>query len=71
MFLKKKLTREMVEEPNYLRELTELDDRFSLPKWAYLRSELSHYIVRRMQLEKLVVEHEGQYALDSYKHPND
>jgi hypothetical protein len=67
MFLHKKLTREPIEERNWLDELYWLDWRFNGPKWMYIRSELSHYVVKRMQLEKLIIEHEGQYVLDKYE----
>ena len=67
MFYQKKIDNSNLQEVNYLDELFLLDLRFDGPRWMYIRSELSYYIVKRIELEKVVVEEYGQYALDCYE----
>ena len=57
----------MMDEPNLLYEIAMLDDRFALPRWAYIRSELSHYLVERLRLQKAIEDEYGEYVWTRYE----
>lgn len=67
MFLTNQQISKGVPKEDYLNELYWLDWRFDMPDWALIDEERRYYLIRRLQLKKLIEKYDDVDMLEGYE----
>jgi hypothetical protein len=67
MFLTKNEVAKGIPKEDYLDQLYWLDWRFDMPEWAISDKERSYYLIRRLQLKKLIEKYDDVDLLHKYE----